>query len=112
MHLVLRLTGPPQQLRTGVDDSAPATIAGPVFGGARSSYSAKDLEGTVVSVGAALRPGPGNVLLGVNVAITVSAAASLPMLRSTHHWSDLERYTTGRPNDCIYLEPARFGHFV
>ena len=66
MHLTVRLSGPPLRLFVHSDDLQPITIEGPIIGGARSSFYAKELAGNVVTVGAVLRPGASLALLGVS----------------------------------------------
>jgi AraC-like DNA-binding protein len=68
MHLVFRLSGPMLRIFAGDHDLQGQVMHGPVVGGARSSFYAKELSEPVVSLGVQLRPGAAQLLFGVSAA--------------------------------------------
>lgn len=68
MHVVFRLAGPALRVFSSDNDATGHTVHGPVVGGARSSFYAKEVGAQVVSVGAVLRPGTAQMLFGVSAA--------------------------------------------
>lgn len=68
MHLVFRLAGPMLRIFAGDHDMQGQAMQGPVVGGARSSFYAKELSEPVVSLGVQLRPGAAQLLFGVSAA--------------------------------------------
>ena len=68
MHLVVRVAGPPLRVFDARDPSRSDTLAGPVVGGVRERFYAKEHGAAVVSVGAVLRPGASLALFGVSAA--------------------------------------------
>jgi AraC-like DNA-binding protein len=66
MHLVFRLSGPPLRIFRDDADLVGSTIAGPVVGGARTSFYVKEIGAPVLSVGVQLLPGAAQALFGVS----------------------------------------------
>jgi AraC-like DNA-binding protein len=64
MHLAIRLDEP-LRLFDAIDDDAPRTIGHAVIGGARPGAYVRDVSRPASSVGAQLRPGAAELLLGV-----------------------------------------------
>ena len=64
MHLVLRLSGPPLRLFSGISDAIGYTVGYAIVGGARSVFHARDVSVATGSVGALLRPGAARALFG------------------------------------------------
>lgn len=68
MHLVIRLRQDPLRFFDGPDDRA-GTLAGQVLiGGSRDTFYRRDVSGPQCSVGAQLRPGGAEALLGIPAA--------------------------------------------
>ncbi|MFN0299456.1 MAG: DUF6597 domain-containing transcriptional factor [Burkholderiales bacterium] len=91
MHLVFRLSGPPLRLFNSNDDLEGKTTLDPVVGGARSSFYAKEIGASVVSIGAQLRPGAAQALFGVSAAELAERHTSLCDLWGTHGRSALDQ---------------------
>jgi AraC-like DNA-binding protein len=68
MHMVFRLAGPALRVFSSDNDPTGHAVHGPVVGGARSRYYAKEVGASVISVGAVLRPGGAQMLFGVSAA--------------------------------------------
>ncbi|WP_338763155.1 helix-turn-helix transcriptional regulator [Massilia sp. METH4] len=66
--MVFRLAGEPLRVYDGAGGTARSRIAGPVLGGARSAFYAKEAAGPVESVGVQLLPGAALALFGVSAA--------------------------------------------
>jgi AraC-like DNA-binding protein len=64
MHLAIRLDEP-LRVFDGIDAGAPRTIGHAIVGGARASAYIRDVSRPACSVGAQLRPGAAQLLLGV-----------------------------------------------
>lgn len=65
MHLVFRLGDAPLRLFDGAYDAVGRDAATALVGGARASFYARELAAPAASVGAMLRPGAAELLLGV-----------------------------------------------
>ena len=65
MHLVIRLRQDPLRLYAGPEDRTGTLAAGALIGGARDTFYGRLVSGPQCSVGAQLRPGGGEALLGV-----------------------------------------------
>jgi AraC-like DNA-binding protein len=68
MHMVFRLSGPSLRVFSNVHDTTGQAVHGPVVGGARSHFYAKEIGAEVMSIGAVLRPGTAQILFGVSAA--------------------------------------------
>ncbi len=68
MHLVVRVSGPPLRVFDAGDPARSDTLAGPVVGGVRERFYAKEHGAAVVSVGAVLQAGASLALFGVSAA--------------------------------------------
>jgi AraC-like DNA-binding protein len=68
MHMVFRLSGPSLRVFSSAHDTTGQAVQGPVVGGARSRFYAKEMGAEVVSIGAVLRPGTAQILFGVSAA--------------------------------------------
>ncbi len=68
MHLVFRLSGPALRVFADEQGEQGQVLQGPVIGGARSGFYAKELGSSVISIGAQLRPGAAQRLFGVSAA--------------------------------------------
>lgn len=66
MHMVFRLAGDALRVFAPGGDAAGSRIAGPVLGGSRTSFYAKEEAGPVTSVGVELLPGATLALFGVS----------------------------------------------
>lgn len=65
MHLVVRISDQPLRLYDGAEDASGHGLGFAVVGGARSTYYVRDISKPSCSVGALLRPGAAEVLLGL-----------------------------------------------
>lgn len=80
MHLVFRLSGPPLRVFAGPADSGGSVLRGPVVGGVRTAYYAKESAGRVLSAGVQLQPGAALALFGVSAAELAGRHTSLSEL--------------------------------
>ncbi len=65
MHIVVRLTDRPLRLFRDADDGTGTALAGSVIGGARSGPYLKDVAEPAATVGAMLKPGAAEAVIGV-----------------------------------------------
>src|SRR5258708_22570716 len=98
MHVVFRLDHP-LHLFDGLEDRCGRTLDHAIVGGARAAFYVRDVSKPMRSVGAQLRPGAAEVLLGVPASEPVPFQPGIPGIR---------RAATGRvPQDLTGMDAPR-----